>query len=116
MKIEMKTITASKQRYPTVGDYWYAHGTRKIRVSDMKNKDYNFLVFLHEVIEQHLVEKRGISGKKITFFDITYEQSREALNPDCQDAPGNHKKCPYKKEHRFAENMERMMALELGVD
>ena len=114
MKIQLKTIPHSSQRYETVGDYWVdQNGVRHIRISDMGNEDYEFLIGLHEQIEQHLCLKRGITEESISSFDIEYEKNR----PDGDESePGDHPDAPYRKEHFFATNIEHMIALELGVD
>ena len=114
MKIQLKTIPHSSQRYETVGDYWVdQNGVRHIRISDMGNEDYEFLVGLHEQIEQHLCLKRGITEESISAFDIAYEANRPEGD---ESEPGDHPDSPYRKEHFFATNIERMIALELGVE
>ena len=114
MKIQLKTIPHSSHRYETVGDYWVGqNGVRQVRVSDMGNEDYEFLVGLHEQIEQHLCLKRGITEESISAFDIAYEANRPEGD---ESEPGDHPDSPYRKEHFFATNIERMIALELGVE
>ena len=77
MKIQLRTIPHTKQKYETCGNYWVdQNGVRQIRVSDMGNEDYAFLVGLHEQIEQHLCLKRGITEESISAFDIAYEANR----------------------------------------
>ena len=62
MKTIIETISHKAQKYPTVGDWRNdPDGTLRIRVSDMKNEDYEFLIALHELVEQHLCKKRGIT-------------------------------------------------------
>ena len=116
LDIEIRTIPHKGHRYETVGDYFARGGVLHVEVSDVQNEDYEFLVALHELIEERLTRKRGITEKAITDFDVKYEKARLAANPDCQDEPGNHPKSPYKREHRFAETIERLVAHELGVD
>ena len=51
MRIILTTIPHDCQRYETVGDWLTAHGQlRHVRVSEMGNEDYAFLVGLHEMI------------------------------------------------------------------
>lgn len=113
MKIIIQTIPHSEMRYDTCGDYWEENGIMKIRVSDMGNDDYSFLVAIHEMIEQHLCKKRGITEESITHFDIEFEKNREKGN---DDEPGDDPRSPYKREHFFATTIERLVASELGVD
>lgn len=118
LHIYIDTIQHSDQRYPTVGDYWYTtlpsgEGTTELRVSDMGNADYEFLVALHELVESYLCKKRGIAEESITDFDKKFEAERTA---ESLDEPGNSPDAPYHKEHLFATSIERQVAAELGVD
>lgn len=114
MQIEFKTIRHDKQRYPTVGDYFkVGKYIWKFFVSKMNNEDYEFLVFLHELVEWKLTQKRGISEESITAFDTEFEKNRPDGN---LEEPGHDPKAPYHREHVFAEKIERAMAEELGVD
>ena len=116
IKIIIETIDKNKVRYPTVGDYFYDGDVLKIWVADMGNEDMNFLVCLHELIEEYLTKKRGITEHDIMQFDLMFEAERDkGLHTD-EEEPGWDSRSPYKKEHAFAEAMERLMANELGVD
>ena len=64
MNITIKTIQHSKQRYDTCGDWWFdKKGNLQIRVSDMDNWKYEYLVGDHEVREALLCKDRGITQK-----------------------------------------------------
>lgn len=112
--IHIRTIPHHLQRYPTVGDYYtHPNGVRQLQVSAMGNPDYEFLVALHELIESHLVQKRGIPDSAIDEFDMWYERTR---TPGDQTEPGDDPGAPYRREHQFATVIERLVAHELGVD
>jgi len=114
MKIQLRTIPHSEQRYETCGDWEnLPEGSLRISVSDMGNDDYAFLVAIHELVEVWLCNKRGITDEAVSAFDIEYEKNRPEGD---ESEPGNHPDAPYRKEHFFATNIERMIALELGVD
>lgn len=119
LHIYIDTIPHAEHRYPTVGDYWDvpAHGIypprTEVRVSDMGNTDYEFLVAIHELIELYLCKKRGISEDSITEFDMEFEKNRP---PDNLDEPGNSLAAPYHAEHIFATSIEQLVAAELGVN
>lgn len=113
MELHFKTIPHKDQRYETVGDYYEENGVQEFRVSDMKNKDYEFLIFLHEAIEQYLTAKKGIKEEDITAFDEAYEAKRQ--EGDFTE-PGDDKNAPYYAEHQFATGIERILAAHLGVD
>ena len=68
-----------------------------------------FCVALHETIEQHLCAKRGISNEDITAFDIKFEKEREH-GKHGDNEPGFDPRAPYRKEHSFADKIERLVA------
>ena len=119
----MYTLPHSSQSYETVGDWKVKRGKlREIKVSDMKNEEYAFLVAFHEQIEVMLCIKRGITQKMVDSFDKQYEKAREkgikapcGCRPTKTSEPGHDRHAPYKKEHCYAEMMERMLAKEMGV-
>lgn len=114
MKIVIETIPHSTQRYETVGD-WYRDNdeTLHIKVSQEIGDKQASLVALHELIEVLLCEDRGITQDEVDTFDKSFEFHREEGN---EDEPGDDPAAPYKLEHFFATNIERLMAAELGVD
>ena len=107
MEIYAKTIKHDQQRYDTCGDYWIFPGLINIRVSDMGNEDYNFLVAVHEIIEAYLTNKRGIREEDITEFDKRFKGDGE---------PGDAENSPYRLEHQFADMIEKLIADEIGVN
>lgn len=121
MQIIIKIIKHSEQRYETCGDwYWEKDGGEdvlQIRVSDMNNWKYEFLVAFHELAEVILCKDRGISQESVDKFDTKFEEMRSAF-PEFfgNREPGNSTKAPYQKEHLFATKVESMMAKELKVD
>lgn len=114
MNIVITTIPHDKQRYPTVGD-WEFFGDEQlvIRISEMGNWKYEVLVALHEMIEVLLCKDRNIKQEDVDKFDIFYEHNRP--EGDVSE-PGDSPQAPYRKEHFFATNIERLMAAELNVD
>lgn len=112
-RIIVQTLPHNKQRYPTVGDWFDAHGLTVFRISNMENEFYERLVFLHEFIEQTLCLKRDIKEWDVDAFDMAYEDNRR----DGDDSePGDSELAPYYAEHQFATAIERRMAAELGID
>ncbi len=104
-----------KMRYPTVGDYYKTKDGWTIVSADLGNPDYIFLVFLHEFIELYLTQHRGISEPKIKKFDEWFEREKAKGNFKKIESPGRHPKAPYRREHIFAEKIERMLIKELGA-
>lgn len=117
LKIKIKTQPYKKMRYKTCGDYWDAKdGTTHIRVADMGNDRYEFLVAVHELIEQFLTKQRGVAEEDITDFDVNFEKERAMGIHRVDDEPGDDHEAPYRKEHFTATNIERLIAHELGID
>ena len=61
-----------------------------------------------------LTRYRGISEETIGDFDMAFEKKREAGL--VRGEPGDAPDAPYRREHFFATNVERLLAAELGVD
>lgn len=115
MKMHIESIPHETQRYPTVGDYWLdTDGVEQIRVSSMPDWRYEALVVVHELVEMILTRHRDIQEEIISKFDIEFEESRE--KGLVAGEPGDHVHSPYRKEHFFATNLERLLAAELDVD
>lgn len=71
------------------------------------------LVAMHEMVECALCRHAGISDETVTTFDKNYENQRE---PGDTSEPGDAEDCPYKKQHFWAEMIERQMAALLDVE
>lgn len=116
MDIYIKTIPHKMQRYDTVGDWWFEADTLHIRVSDMGDPNYEFLVAFHEQAEAMLCLERGIPEDIVMEFDKKFEEERSQGLHDRADEPGLAKDAPYRNEHFFANIVEGVMANELGVN
>lgn len=119
MKIDIQEIPHDQQRYETIGDYWWDTTDKgeqilHIRVSETNDVRYFLAVALHEMVESTICDQRGIREPDIMAFDKAFEAARPADDQDSE--PGDHPDAPYGKEHRFAENLERLYAAEMGVN
>jgi hypothetical protein len=114
MTIIIETIPHLNQRYSTCGD-WFRDkdGTLHIKVSQEVGQKEAMLIALHELVEVLLCEDRGVTQEQVDAFDMQFEKNRE---PGNEDEPGDSPFAPYKKEHFFATNIERLMAAEYGID
>lgn len=111
MNINIKTIPAEKQRYPTAGDWTFDHtGDLNIYISDMGNWKYELLVAVHELIEVALCKDREIAQEVVDKFDMDFEAAHK------EGEPGDEPDAPYRREHLFATGIEKLLAAELGVD
>jgi len=114
MEINIKSIPKEESRYDTCGDYWYdENGILQVRVLEMGKREMMLIVF-HELVEQFLTDERGITEPEIMKFDLDYEKNRQKDDNDSE--PGDDPNAPYRKEHRFAENIERIIAHEIGFN
>lgn len=103
----IKTIPFAAMRYDTLGDWLLEGGCNQIRVASMGNSDYEFLVAIHELIEQRLCKIMGISEQTVDAFDLAHEDDEE---------PGAREDCPYREAHMTAEAIERVVATKMGVN
>ena len=116
LNIDIKTIDHKKQRYETVGDWWWEGDKLVMRISDMKNWKYEFLVAVHEFIEAFLCRHSGIDGRDVDKFDIQFEKDRKKFKWGNELEPGNDPKAPYYFQHNIATGVERILATILGVN
>ena len=115
MQIIINVIDNKDQRYPTIGD-WNLSTDKSalyIYVSHLGNWKYESLIAIHETIEALLCFEHGITGEVVDEFDKQYEAKRVKND---ESEPGDDPHAPYRKEHFFATNIERLLAAELGVD
>ena len=110
MSIHIETIPQNKQRYSTCGDCVFNElGDLNMKVSDMGNRNYEFLVAVHEFVEAWLCREHGVKEEDVTAFDTSeYGLSLEDPGSDC--------KAPYHVEHMFALQIEKLLAEKLGVN
>lgn len=107
MRAFITSIPKQVMRYDTLGDWTYCNGVFTISVDDALPKDHQFLIALHELVEAYLCTRDGITQQEVDEFDLNFKGDGE---------PGDDPACPYRKQHRFAMNIERLVAHELGVD
>jgi hypothetical protein len=113
---EVKTIPIADQRYSTAGDYFIEeNGSVQFRITEQKHPDYEFLIALHEIIEEYLTRRAGIREQDILAYDLHWEK-RHAKGLTTAAEPGHEPGCIYRDQHVFAEIIEGLVALELGID
>lgn len=113
LRILVETIPHSKQRYETVGDWYYKpDGTWQIKISDLGNWRMELAVAVHELVECGLCRFAGVSQTQIDEFDMAFESLR---GPENTDEPGDDPKAPYHVQHCVATGIERIVICMLGV-
>lgn len=114
MKVKIESIPHREHRYPTIGDFFTdVDNDTVIRVSSELSPKHQFLVTLHEFIESQLCRFDGVSWLDIDEFDKNFEEKRDKSDTS---EPGDQTDAPYKRQHQFAEQVERQVAKEMGVD
>lgn len=114
MNIHVHVIPHNKQRYRTVGNWFFDDkDVLHIHVSKMSDGRYERLVAVHEIIEAVLCDEAGISSQEVDAFDIAFEDARTVGNVV---EPGDVFNAPYYKQHQIATGVEKMLAAELDVD
>jgi hypothetical protein len=107
--ILIQEIPKNKQFYDTCGNYGRSKTNDWILVSKEKgyieSEEEVMGVALHELVEFWLCLKRGIKLKDIDKWDLSYRGNGE---------PGEVKGCPYFREHKFANKLERLFVKELN--
>jgi len=115
-KITIEFIEHKFQRYNTPGDYWYdENGDLQVRVSDLGDCRMNTLVAIHEVIEELTSKNEGITEQEITDFDIMFEKEREGGLWNKEAEPGNDRRSPYRRFHKFSTKIEKMVCRFLKI-
>jgi hypothetical protein len=113
--IWIKTIPAKDQRYITAGDYYEKDGEIHFKITNQANEDYEFMIAVHELIEEYLIRKAGLTHKQIDDYDFAWEEKeKKGLTKASQ--PGDEEDCPYKDQHVFATIIEGLLATQLGID
>jgi hypothetical protein len=110
-RIVINFIPHNNQRYNTIGDYYESGqiGEVHINISEMKDKRYEFLVAIHELVEMCLCDVSGIKNDVIDNYDKKAEQ-QGILDP------GMEAESPYHHEHVAATGVEMLLANEMNVN
>ena len=100
------------QRYDTVGDWYYSDfsdGDLFVKVSTLPDRREMWLIAIHELIEAALCETAGVDQERVDNFDMSQE-------PSFEGEPGDQPSAPYYRQHQIASGIERLLAVEMGVD
>jgi hypothetical protein len=117
MNVKIEIIPHEKQAYSTCGNWFFDDaGDLTIQVSKLSDPNREMLIAVHELIEVILCKDRGISQKSVDAFDKKFEEDRERGVHGDDDEPGDAADAPYRNEHFFATNIERLLASELLID
>lgn len=108
-KVVIEIIPSDKQRYKTVGDWFYdEEGVLQIRANEYEDPRWSLLIAMHELIESIACTQEGITYQQVDEFDM-------GAGAELED-PGHDMRAPYHKQHVLATALENRLALHLGVD
>jgi hypothetical protein len=106
VNIEIRTIPHNFQRYDTAGDWYEERNVKKIMVSDCRDKRYEYLLAIHELVEMALCDINEVAQEQVDAFDLGYKGEGES---------GDDPEAPYGDEHCIATSVERMLCAVMGV-
>jgi len=114
--IDITAVPHGEQSYDTPAEWEEpVEGVWQIAVSDLRDWRYNLLTALGQQIEMALCKQAGVTSEQIQAFAVAHGKRRRAGDSDYQGAPGDHPDAPHKQAHRFAQQMLKQIAPELGV-
>lgn len=109
-KIEVSFPKHSKQRYDTLGDWYFVKCCRKTILKLTGSKEMGFLsalaVVIHELVETVLCMKSGVTQEQVDEFDMTH---------NLLDDPGMSPDAPYHFQHLAALKVERAFCEAVGL-
>lgn len=103
--IVIKTVPHGKQRYDTVGDWYYEDEEWAVRVTELGDWRMEFAIAIHELVEAALCRVSGISQQVVDEYDFGSD------SPE----PGDEPTAPYLMQHSVATGIERIVLSLLGV-
>jgi hypothetical protein len=104
----VKSIPHDQQEYDTMGNWRrLPDDTMLIEVDDMGDWRKELIVAIHEMVEAALCQHRGISEQSVSDYDKSHPDSPQ---------PGDELDAPYRLEHEFATDIERLIGRALDVD
>ena len=83
-------------------------GTRGVNVAALGNTDYEFLVAIHEAVEQHMCLRDGVTAEQVDAWDAAHDNGAISAG-DMSDAPYHH-------QHVAATMVEMQLCSLLGLD
>lgn len=115
LKTIIKSVDLNHQRYETLGDYYMKNKKRVFSITETGNNLYDDLIFIHEFIEEVLTRNKGILEPKILKYDLEFDEKIKKGEVTLDAEPGDQLDCPYRKEHRLASDIERLILDYLNI-
>jgi hypothetical protein len=114
MKLTVEILPYKDMRYNTYGDYFYdKSNTLRFQIVDHSNDVYTKLTLIHELVEQLLLEVKGITPDDVDRFDFDFESDTNKTS--IYSEPGEDPSCIYKKEHDFSDNIIKQICESIGI-
>jgi hypothetical protein len=105
--VTVHVVPHEQQRYETVGDWVWKDDSLEVTISDLSDDRFNLLVAAHEVTEALLARRAGVTEQQVDEWDLAHLDA---------DEPGEVEGCPYFTQHARASEVERLLAVLMGVD
>lgn len=115
MKISGESVPMSEIRCQQVGDWTYGDDVIDVKSAKLSDWRYELLVQVHELVGAALCKHWGITDEEVTAFDELFEQERAAGLHTAEQENGDDVRAVYHREHMMATLVERLLAMELGV-
>ncbi len=118
-KIEIG-VPKDKMRYyieqgiSTWGDYFIKDNILNFQIVEHKTDLYSKFTLIHELIEQILLEVKGVNIDDIDKFDFEFEKDSERTSKYFE--PGDDPNCPYKVEHDYADSVLKEICNRLNIN
>jgi len=108
MRVIIDFVPHNKQRYDTVGDWFWKGQTLHIKVSRLRSWTSSFYVAIHEFFEAMWCKYWNVKQAAVDKFDMEYEKNRkEGDNSESGDDPA----APYYWGHQGGSVIEKIASL-----
>lgn len=109
MKITLEVVPHNQQRLGMIGDWFFEGEDLVVRVTDLGDWRFNFLIARHEMDEAILCKHHGVTAKQVDEYDLDNPHNGSSNFADNPFAP-------YYTEHNDALAAEWIMSRLLNVD
>ena len=86
-----------------------------IDICKQENPDYDFLVLMHALIKNYLINRKGITTEAIEKFHELFAADISSGKRNEDDEPGEDRRSPYRSEHLLAASIEKHLAMIMNV-
>ena len=114
--LNVKVVSHKDQRYDTSGDWWWNGEQLEVRVSNLNDWRYHFLIAIHEVVEACFCKFNRLDQNQVTEFDKQFLEGQKVGKYKEWEEPGDDPSSPYHLGHCLAISVERALAFMMCVN